>query len=191
MEQLRGQERQPLQYLPCYQNYGSNIQPKQIHHYPRLCQPIQNLPSSLPLPSYLLDQLVSIDQNELIANVQMLPQHAYPFPIVQNNQLNSLMSIDSLNAKRKRNHDQTFSMGDQLILKKIDVATQWSLPISPLVPDSANSTNLTELTPSKTTIATNNSAIHPSGITNGISPINILCYSMKQDQLSKQMLNMN
>lgn len=122
----------------------------------------------------------------------MLPQHAHSFQIVQNNQMHSLMSIDSLNTKdrlrtvlkpstsRKRDHDQTFSMGDQLILKKIDAATQWSLPMSTPIsstcqnvqaPDSAqtNSANLTELTPSKTTIATNNSAVRPSCITNRMS----------------------
>ena len=178
--------------LQCYHNYGSDIQPKQIFYYSRPCQPIKNLPSPLPLPSYILDQLISIDQNELIANVQMLPQHAHSFQIVQNNQIHSLMSIDSLNTKdrlrtvskpsplRKRNHDQTFSMGDQLILKKIDAATQWSLPISAPTPSTCqnvqlpesvqtNSANLTELTPSKTTIATNNSAVHPSCITNRMS----------------------
>ncbi|CAF2467940.1 unnamed protein product [Rotaria sp. Silwood2] len=84
---------------------------------------------------------------------------------------------------QKLNHDQTSGMGDQLNLNKIDVATQWSLQIlssskcntkdisksdllskshdeqenSKLHKTSTNSTILTELSQSITTIETNNS----------------------------------
>src|SRR5204863_61926 len=150
----------------------SNIRPKQTYHYsPQYQQSIKKkLSSSIPLSFNILDKLISIDKNEPISNIQMLPQEAHTLQILQNSHIHSFMSIDYLN------HNQISGMGDQVNLNKTDVATQWSLQI--LTPkcnesksdssvkhqddqenSSTNSTILTELNQSITTLTTNNSAI--------------------------------
>ena len=114
----------------------------------------------MSLSSYILDQL--------IPNIQMLPQHAHTFQILQNHRLHGLMSVDSLNMN---DHFRTamkthpaFTMNDQLTLKKIDVATQWSLPMSTpqnvQMPDNAQTNS---------TIAANNSAVNILCVTNRMS----------------------
>ncbi|UJR30788.1 hypothetical protein I4U23_018308 [Adineta vaga] len=82
----------------------------------------QNLTSSISLSSYILDQLVSIDQNEpILKNIQILPKQAYKLQILQNNPIYSFISGDSLNTKAKSD------VNDRIQSNKIDVATQWSL----------------------------------------------------------------
>jgi hypothetical protein len=157
----------------------------------------KTLTSTISLSSYIFDKLIYIDQNEPISTIQILPQQAHTLQILQNNPLHSFMSMDSLNTKeifltpmtpshlQKANHNQISGMGDQLSLNKIDVATQWSLQISPPeyiemdVPKSdsssniqdeehasklhitrQNSTILTELTPSISTISADNLTIN-------------------------------
>jgi hypothetical protein len=108
----------------------------------------------------------------------MLPQQAQTLQILQNNHIHTFMSSDSLNTKEifpiplipTHNHDQTSGMSDQFNLNKTDVATQWSLQILPqnqneqdqskLHITRTNSTILTELSQSITTIATNNSIMN-------------------------------
>lgn len=131
-------------------------------------QSTKNLPSLISLSSYIHDQFIYIDQNESISNIQMLPQQTHTLQILQNSHIpTSFMSIDSLNTKLKPCRLQKINH-DQINFNKIDVATQWSLQI--LTPKSissstddttqTNSTILTKLTQSRTTIATNNSAVH-------------------------------
>ncbi|CAF4133109.1 unnamed protein product, partial [Rotaria sordida] len=156
-----------------------------------------NLSSSIPLSSYILDNIIYINQKEPISNIQILPQQAHTLQLLQNNHIHNKMSIDSLTTKdifipslksyylQKLNHNQLSGMGDQLNLNKIDVSTQWSLQISSSSSSSSkcntidisksdllsksydehensklyitptNSTILTELSPSITTINTN------------------------------------
>ena len=168
--------------------YGSDIRPKQTYHCSRQHQSANNLPSSISLSSHIFDQLIHIDQNQSLSNTQMLPGQVHTLQILQNSRLHSLMSVDSLNTKnilhkilkpcqlQKANPTQTSDMNGQLNLNKTDVATQWSLQI--ITPKSnssstaqeqpklnipqTNSTILTKLSQSRTTIATNNSAVNIS-----------------------------
>ncbi|CAF0938254.1 unnamed protein product [Rotaria sp. Silwood1] len=133
----------------------SNKRPRQIYHCSQQNQSTKKIPSknlyqqsiknklssSIPLSPYILDNFIYIDQEEPISNIQILPQQAHTFELLQNNHIHNIMSMDSLTTKdifipsltpcylQKLNHNQTSGMGDQLNINKIDVATQWSLQI--------------------------------------------------------------
>jgi hypothetical protein len=161
--------------------YGSTIRPRQTYNCSRQYPSTKTIPSLKSLSSYILDQFIYINQNEPESNIRMLPQQPHSLQILQNSHISSFMSIDSLNTKDilctawKPYRLQKSDIDDQMNFNKIDVATQWSLQI--LTPKSVststdyqehsksnltptNSTILTELSQSRTTIATNNSAVH-------------------------------